>query len=68
MARILAACRKRGKKCGIYATSGEQARQFADEGFDMINVATDYTALDFVLKQQLNAARGEASPSKGGSY
>ncbi|KAF4587835.1 HpcH/HpaI aldolase/citrate lyase family protein [Ophiocordyceps camponoti-floridani] len=68
MARILAACRKCGKKCGIYSTDGEQARQFREQGFDMISVATDYTALEFVLQQQLCAARGEESPSKKGSY
>lgn len=58
MARILAACRKCGKKCGIYSTDGEQARQFREQGFDRISVATDYTALEFVLQQQLCAARG----------
>ena len=25
-----------GKKSGIYATSGEQARAYADQGFDMV--------------------------------
>ncbi|PHH74148.1 hypothetical protein CDD80_3283 [Ophiocordyceps camponoti-rufipedis] len=68
MARILAACHKCGKKCGIYSTDGEQARQFREQGFDMISVATDYTALEFVLQQQLCAARGEERPSKKGSY
>ncbi|RDA82483.1 hypothetical protein CP532_2315 [Ophiocordyceps camponoti-leonardi (nom. inval.)] len=68
IARILAACRKAGKKCGIYSTDGEQARQFREQGFDMISVATDYTALDFVLRQQMSVARGEESPSKKGSY
>ncbi|PFH57454.1 hypothetical protein XA68_15043 [Ophiocordyceps unilateralis] len=68
MTKILAACRKSGKKCGIYSTDGEQARVFKERGFDMISVATDYTALEFVLKQQLCAARGEERPSKKGSY
>ncbi|RDA93092.1 hypothetical protein CP533_4113 [Ophiocordyceps camponoti-saundersi (nom. inval.)] len=68
IAKILAACRKAGKKCGIYSTDGEQAREFGKQGFDMISVATDYTALDFVLRQQMCVARGEERPSKKGSY
>ncbi|PHH89496.1 hypothetical protein CDD83_5961 [Cordyceps sp. RAO-2017] len=68
MARILAACRKAGKKCGIYSTDGRQAKMFADQGYDMISVATDYTALEFELKQQMCAAKGESQPSKKGTY
>ncbi|POR38676.1 4-hydroxy-2-oxo-heptane-1,7-dioate aldolase [Tolypocladium paradoxum] len=68
IAKTLAACRKSGKKCGIYSTSGEQAKVFADQGFDMISVAADYTALDFVLKQQFSVASGGAAPSRTGSY
>lgn len=68
IARILAACRSAGKQCGIYATSGEQARLFADQGFDMISVSTDYTALEHMLKQQFAASRGGPSPDRSGSY
>ncbi|ODA81984.1 hypothetical protein RJ55_00489 [Drechmeria coniospora] len=67
IANILAACRRSGKKCGMYATSGEEAKTLADQGFDMISVAADYTALEFVLKQQLSAAKGGAVLSKTGS-
>ncbi|KAF4510576.1 hypothetical protein G6O67_002453 [Ophiocordyceps sinensis] len=66
--KILAACRRAGKKCGIYSVGGEQAKQFADEGFDMISVAADYTALDFALKQQLSIAKGGPEPPKKGTY
>ncbi|KAJ6445681.1 zinc-binding protein [Purpureocillium lavendulum] len=66
IARILAACRKAGK-CGMYATSGEQAKVFADQGFDMISVAADYTALEYVLKQQFGASQGQSATSKTGS-
>ena len=68
IARILAACRASGKKCGIYSTGGEQAKTFADQGFDMISVSADYTALQYVLAQQLGAARGQPATSKTGSY
>lgn len=65
---IVTACRKAGKKCGVYASTGEQAKQFADQGFDMISVATDYTSLDALLKEQLSIARGLTKPAKVVSY
>ncbi|KAK2041258.1 HpcH/HpaI aldolase/citrate lyase family protein [Colletotrichum somersetense] len=66
--RVLEATHKAGKKVGIFCTSGEQSKFFADKGFDMISVATDYTALQFTLAESLSVARGEAKPAKGGSY
>ncbi|OLN88535.1 4-hydroxy-2-oxo-heptane-1,7-dioate aldolase 1 [Colletotrichum chlorophyti] len=66
--RILEATHKAGKKAGIFCTSGEQSKFFADKGFDMISVATDYTALQFTISESLSIARGEAKPAKGGSY
>ncbi len=35
--RIHRAASENGKKTGIYCTSGEQARQYADEGFHMVS-------------------------------
>jgi 4-hydroxy-2-oxoheptanedioate aldolase len=66
--KILAAARKAGKKCGIYASSGEQARQFREQGFDLMNVATDYTTLDFAIRQALATALDGAPASRGGGY
>ncbi|GKT54921.1 HpcH/HpaI aldolase/citrate lyase family protein [Colletotrichum tofieldiae] len=66
--RVLEATHKAGKKAGIFCTSGEQSKVFADKGFDMISVATDYTALQFTLSESLSIARGEVKPVKGGSY
>ncbi|KAJ0371342.1 hypothetical protein COL154_000856 [Colletotrichum chrysophilum] len=66
--RILEATHKAGKKAGIFCTSGEQSKFFGDKGFDMISVATDYTALQYTLAESLNIARGAAKPAKGGSY
>ncbi|KAF7554661.1 hypothetical protein G7046_g6750 [Stylonectria norvegica] len=68
IAKVLAASKKAGKKCGVYCTGGEQAKHYAGQGFDMMNVATDYTALEFTLKEQINFARAEAKPARGGSY
>ncbi|ROT37767.1 HpcH/HpaI aldolase/citrate lyase family protein [Sodiomyces alkalinus F11] len=68
IARTLAATHKAGKKCGIFCTSGEQAKMFADQGFDMLSVATDYTALQATLAESVSVARGIAKPARGGTY
>lgn len=68
IAKVLDASHRAGKKCGIYSTSGEQANQFAGQGFDMITVATDYTTLGFAVQESLSIAKGVAKPKKGGSY
>ncbi|GAB1311085.1 HpcH/HpaI aldolase/citrate lyase domain-containing protein [Madurella fahalii] len=60
IARIQQATVAAGKKCGIYCTSGEQAKQYADEGFHMISVATDYTALGAAMVDTMAIARGES--------
>lgn len=36
IARIHKAAVENGKRTGIYSTSGEQAREFADQGFHMV--------------------------------
>lgn len=58
ISRILGAAVAAGKKCGIYCTSGEQAKQYADKGFHMISVATDYTALQAAMADTLAVAQG----------
>jgi hypothetical protein len=37
-------------------------------GFDMINVGTDVTTLEFVMKQAMAAAQGAAGLEKGKGY
>lgn len=68
IAKVLAASKKAGKKTGVYCIGGEQARQFAEQGFDMMNTVTDYTALDFVAKEQFSLASQSAKPARGTSY
>jgi len=36
IAKIHKAAVENGKRTGIYSTSGDQARQFADQGFHMV--------------------------------
>ena len=55
---ILSAAQKHGKRTGIYCTSGEQAREYADKGFNMISVAADMTAIPAYFSQVLSIAKG----------
>ncbi|KAK6957933.1 hypothetical protein Daesc_000723 [Daldinia eschscholtzii] len=66
--RILAATNNAGKKCAFFATSGEQAKQYADKGFHMISIALDATLLQASLGVSLSAARGQQAPKAGGRY
>lgn len=66
--RILQATTRAGKKCGFFATSGEQARTYADKGFHMISAALDTTLLQASLGTSLSAARGLEAPQAGGRY
>lgn len=68
ISRILRAAVTAGKKCGIYCTSGEQAKQYADAGFHMISVATDFTALAGVAAESLAIAQGKMQLNKTASY
>lgn len=68
LSTVLAASKKAGKKTGIYCTSGEQAKMFADQGFDMMNVFTDYGGIAFAVQEQLSIAAAESKPDRGGSY
>ncbi|KAI1453550.1 Pyruvate/Phosphoenolpyruvate kinase-like domain-containing protein [Annulohypoxylon moriforme] len=66
--RILSATRKAGKKCGIYCKDAQQAREFADQGFDMIVAVTDFTALQHTVSEDLSLARGETKPVGSGIF
>lgn len=67
ISRVLGAAVAAGKKCGIFCTSGEQGRQYADAGFHMISPATDYTALGAVMSESLAIAQGKVQ-KKVASY
>jgi 4-hydroxy-2-oxoheptanedioate aldolase len=67
--RILAATHAAGKKAGFFAGTGEQAKKFADKGFDMVNVALDSSTLQGALASSLNDARGGlVKPVAKGGY
>lgn len=66
--KTFAATRRAGKKCGIFAASAEQARQFKDEGYDMVVAATDYTTLRFSLRASMDVVMGQENMAKGGMF
>lgn len=55
---VLARCRERRVPTGCYCSSGVQARQRADEGFQFVNVVHDVGALMAGARSQLDAWRG----------
>ncbi|KAK0383156.1 hypothetical protein NLU13_9069 [Sarocladium strictum] len=68
IARIFAATRRARKKCGIFAVSGEQAKIFAGQGFDMISVAADFPVLEMAMQSQMGVARSGVSRETPGLY
>ena len=58
-----------GKKSGIFCTGGEQAKGYADMGFDMISVATDQLMLPTIMTSHLYQAKGAGpAPKLTGPY
>ncbi|KAK5464977.1 hypothetical protein LTS15_001540 [Exophiala xenobiotica] len=73
IARILKAAQDAGKKSGIYCPSGEVARVYADQGFQMISVVNDMTAIPTFMAESLSKAKGSyghaaAQAVKGAAY
>lgn len=58
---ILKATHKAGKKCAIFCTSGKQSFKRAKEGFDIINVVIDTSAMTESVATNLLAAVGGES-------
>lgn len=69
IAKVLKAAINAGKKAGIFCTSGEQAKKYADMGFHMISAATDMYVLPAGLAISLATARGSGeAPKMSGPY
>lgn len=56
METIHEAARESGKACGLYCDTGEQAKEYAGKGFQMINVATDMVSLRSAFGQAFREA------------
>jgi 4-hydroxy-2-oxoheptanedioate aldolase len=69
IAKVLKATNIAGKKAGIFCTSGEQAKGYADQGFHMISVATDMHVLPAAIMAAVKDAKGQApGPKLTGPY
>lgn len=49
----------------IYCNSGEDARMYAQRGFDMMSVLTDQIGITGAFQRSLGVARGEVEGSGG---
>jgi 4-hydroxy-2-oxoheptanedioate aldolase len=61
VAEIQAACRDNGIAAGIQCANGEIAAGYAEQGFDMITIASDAPLLASAVRANLAAARGGAA-------
>lgn len=68
IATVLKAATKAGKKAGIFCSSGEQAKSYADQGFQMISVATDMAALTNAVTSAVAIAKGSGPVRETGGY
>ena len=55
--RVQEVAKYNDKKTGIYAVSGEQARAYADEGFDMVRSVDIYSSLCLSIAPDLRHSR-----------
>lgn len=56
--RIREACRRSGIPVGVHGTSGRSAREYAEQGYSMVNVGVDYQLLTDAVRREVDEARG----------
>ena len=54
---ITEACQRNGIAVGVHGTSGQSARDFAKQGYSMVNVGVDYLLLTDAVRREVQAAR-----------
>jgi hypothetical protein len=64
--KIKEAAHAEGKKVGIYCTDGQQAQGYAQRGFDLISVCTDFPAITATFASNLSIAKGAATRDDSG--
>ncbi|MDQ3237342.1 MAG: aldolase, partial [Actinomycetota bacterium] len=57
--RIRDSCHEHGIAAGIHSPDGEWARKHAEDGFDMVTVASDAAMLRASALREVSMARGE---------
>jgi len=58
IAKILSAAKAAGKTAAIFCTSGAQARQRLEQGFDMVSLCTDVGTVAAAFDRELAAVQG----------
>jgi len=61
--KIKDAAHAEGKKVAMYCNSGEDAKRYADRGFDMVSILTDQMGITGAFKQSLGVATGAVEGS-----
>jgi 4-hydroxy-2-oxoheptanedioate aldolase len=61
--KIKEAAHAEGKKVAMYCNTGEQAKEYAGRGFDMISILTDQMGITGAFAQSLAVASGKAEGS-----
>jgi 4-hydroxy-2-oxoheptanedioate aldolase len=61
--KIKEAAHAEGKKVAMYCNSGEDARRYAERGFDMMSVLTDQMGITGAFQQSLGVASGKLQGS-----
>ncbi|KXJ92034.1 HpcH/HpaI aldolase/citrate lyase family protein [Microdochium bolleyi] len=59
--RVFQAAKQSGKKCGVFTTSTEQARMYAEKGYHMISIGLDVSILQAALPGRVDAVRGASA-------
>ena len=55
--RVREACRRHNVAVGLHGTSGESAREYAEQGYSLVNVGVDYLLLTAAVRQEVQKAR-----------
>jgi 4-hydroxy-2-oxoheptanedioate aldolase len=64
---IKEAAHAEGKKVAMYCNSGEEARGYAERGFDMVSILTDIMGITGAFKSSLEAAGRTGEVAESGS-
>lgn len=66
--RILKAAKAAGKTAAIFCTGGDDAKNRAEQGFNMVSVITDIGAMTAGIMGELSTATASAGAKSGGGY
>ena len=55
--RVREACQKNDVAVGLHGTSGQSAREYAEQGYSMVNVGVDYLLLAEAVRREVETAR-----------